>query len=107
MADEFDPAFIESVVEHMNVDHDDAVKNYMLAFAPENARQSRGEFPHIKMVDARATGITLEQTNDSGGSRRFDISFASAGLPAELEGPEQIRSALVAMAKKARVIIGN
>ena len=105
VANAFDPEFIESVVEHMNLDHADAVSNYATAFAPEITSRSMGDIRQTRMVDASASGITLEQTYDSGDRRQFFIAFAAAGLPQELEGPEQMRSALVTMAKKARILV--
>ena len=107
MSDPFDPSFVDSVIEHMNVDHTDAVLNYALAFVPELLGLSAEDFEQAQMTALDASGIGIELTTNSGEQQRVTVAYAAAGLPASLEGPQQVRSALVTMAKKARQRIGG
>lgn len=102
MSEQFTPSFVESVIEHMNVDHTDAVLNYALAFVPELLEQRAEDFEQARMTAIDASGIGIELTTKSGAQKQVTIAYAIAGLPALLDGPEQVRSALVTMAKKAR-----
>lgn len=93
----------------MNHDHADAVLNCVLAFAPDVARQQveAADISQAQMTDIDATGFATEITLVSGQVRQLVISYAAAGLPSQLGGPEQVRSALVTMAKKTRLQLGE
>lgn len=103
MSEPFDPSFVASVIEHMNLDHADAVLNSALAFVPELHGLSADDIEQARMTAVDASGIGIALTRKSGIQQQFNVAYAVAGLPTLLEGPEQVRSALVTMAKKARI----
>lgn len=109
MTGTFDSAFVQSVVEHMNHDHADAVLNCVRAFAPAVAGQqhTRWRIYQARMTDIDASGFATEITLVSGEVQHLVIAYAAAGLPPQLERPEQVRSALVTMAKKARLLLND
>ncbi len=102
MSDKFDRAFVESVIEHMNIDHSDAVLNSALAFAPELNDLGENDVEHVRLTDVDAGGIRIELTTKSRQEMQVVVAYSAAGLPGLLDSQEQVRSALVIMAKKAR-----
>lgn len=98
----------------MNDDHADAVLNCVLAFAPDAPGQHRdgtdktdAEIAKATMTDIDAKKLVAEVTLVSGEVQQVVVTYASAGLPPQLDGPDQVRSALVTMAKKARVLLND
>jgi len=98
----FEPEFVASVVEHMNSDHADAVSNYAEAFGEWPAGIENSESEPVKLTDVTANGIELSLGGQKRDLQKITIPYTVAGLPQELEGPEQVRTALVLMAKAAR-----
>ena len=96
----------------MNVDHADAVLNYVLAFTPHapvphtnGTSETDAGIAKATLADIDAVGLAVEVTLVSGEVQQFFVTYAAAGLPPQLDGPEQVRSALVTMAKKARLLL--
>lgn len=85
--------FINEVTEHMNSDHADSLKDYAAAFAAVDWADS------VRMTSLTVNGIELLCLSASGGNKSVHVEFAKA-----LNRPEQVRGALVAMAKEARQI---
>jgi len=107
MAESFDREFVTSVIEHMNLDHADAVVNYAQAFGQLPDAVDLERMQQVLLTDVTSTGVELGLVDVSGQSITLDIAYNETGLPERLESEEQVRSALVFMAKAARKIIAG
>lgn len=107
MTDNFDADFTASVIEHMNDDHSDAVVNYAKAFGQLPEGLDRDQLEQAQLVGIDKSGVMLGLVDASGKSVKLDIAYNQAGLPDRLESEDQVRSALVFMAKAARKIIAE
>lgn len=85
------PEFISDVIEHMNTDHVDSLQDYLRAFTSVNGGVN------AKMTDLSVSGFELEYQSTAGATDRAWIPFGRA-----ISRPEQVRGALVSMAKRAR-----
>lgn len=88
--------FAEDVIEHMNTDHSDSLLEYAIAFTSANWAKK------VLMTDLQSSGFTLLCQSGSGREESVWISFEP-----QLTRPQQVRGALVSMAKKARSINGT
>lgn len=83
--------FITDVTAHMNSDHAESLKDYAAAFASIDWADS------VQMISMSVTGIELECQSANGRCEMVCVEFSKP-----LSRPEQVRGALVAMAKRAR-----
>lgn len=91
--EDLDPTFVESVIEHMNEDHADALILYVRAYT------EFGETNQATLVaiDRQEMRLTIEQ-NETPVSIVFDPPLKDAS---------EVRSRLVQLVKQARVQLGE
>lgn len=89
----------------MNTDHADAVHNYLKAFGSLPSGCTDAEIDRVLMSDVNATCVELRLEKRTGAYEKIQIPYSSAGLPHTLESADQVRSALVVMAKAARKVL--
>lgn len=82
-------------VEHMNDDHADALLDYVRAFSDVDAPTG------ARMVSLDRYGFDVQAMTDGGRERLVRIHFDE-----RLEGPGQVRKAMVNMVQKARERLG-
>ena len=85
------PEFVSDVIQHMNSDHVASLQDYLVAF------QAVSGAVNPQMTDLSVSGFELEYQSLSGVREKVWIKFGR-----EISRPEQVRGALVALAKRAR-----
>jgi putative heme iron utilization protein len=83
-------AFVESVIEHMNTDHAQSLRDYAMAYGNLASVNS------VILSGLSEKAMTLECHI---GSRQETLTIP---LTIEIKRPEQVRGVLVSMAKQAR-----
>lgn len=86
----------QGIVEHMNDDHKHNLRDYVKAFG-----DIEGDITDVTMTCVDRFGFEVRaMVGDKGHTVRFSFSE-------ELRAPEQVRGEMVAMAKKARAVLGT
>lgn len=88
-------SFVADVIEHMNADHPDSLRDYAMAY---------GKLDSVRNVSLTALSEKALTLECNLGQTRQMLTIP---LIAEIKRPEQMRGVLVAMAKEARVLLGK
>lgn len=83
-------SYVEKVIQHMNADHKDSLRDYAAAFGGVHF------VDNVVLIGLSEHSITL-QCDTNGQSQILDLPLIT-----EITRPQQVRGVLVAMAKEAR-----
>lgn len=90
------PEFAQSVVEHMNQDHADAVLAYAQAFGGRPDAHSA----HLVAIDE--TGMDIQVQTDANAPANTERHVIRIDFDTPLDSAEQVRGALIKLARQAR-----